>query len=76
MEDQTTQQEDQSRIEDNVGIDTDDNNVSDHEPIFNSPTTESTRVDEEPVFTIDMYDLVNWDNLDNKARDISGEGAY
>jgi len=70
VEDQTTQQEDQSRIEDNVGIDTDDNNVSDHEPIFNSPTTESTRVDEEPVFTIDMYDPVNWDNLDNKARDI------
>jgi len=70
VEDQTTQQEDQSRIEDNVGIDTDDNNVSDHEPIFNSPTTESTRVDEEPVFTIDVYDLVNWDNLDNKARDI------
>ncbi|XP_066382300.1 uncharacterized protein [Miscanthus floridulus] len=48
----------------------DDNNVSDHEPIFNSPTTESTRADEEPVFTIDMYDPVNWDNLDNKARDI------
>ena len=70
VEDQTTQQEDHSRIEDNVGIDTDDNNVSDHEPIFNSPTTESTRVDEEPVFTIDMYDPVNWDNLDNKARDI------
>ena len=70
VEDQTMQQEDQSRIEDNVGIDTDDNNVSDHEPIFNSPTTESTRVDEEPVFTIDMYDPVNWDNLDNKVRDI------
>ncbi|XP_066365315.1 uncharacterized protein [Miscanthus floridulus] len=70
VEDQTTQQEDQSRIEDNVGIDTDDNNVSDHEPIFNSPTTKSTRVDEEPVFTIDMYDPVNWDNLNNKARDI------
>ena len=52
VEDQTTQQEDHSRIEDNVGIDTDDNNVSDHEPIFNSPTTESTRVDEEPVFKL------------------------
>jgi hypothetical protein len=31
---------------------------------------ESTSVDEEPVFTIDMYDPINWDNLDNKARDI------
>ncbi|XP_014660699.2 zinc finger MYM-type protein 5-like [Setaria italica] len=47
--------------EDNVGINTDDNNVSDHEHFAS---------DEEPVFTSDMYDPVNWDNLDNKARDI------
>jgi hypothetical protein len=31
---------------------------------------ESTHVDEELAFTIDMYDPVNWDNLDNKTRDI------
>ncbi|EEC69513.1 uncharacterized protein [Oryza sativa Japonica Group] len=70
VEEQTMHPEDQGPIEDNVGINTDDNNVSDHEPIFNSPTTESTRVDDEPIFTFDMYDPVNWDNLDNKARDI------
>jgi hypothetical protein len=66
VEEQTTHPEDQSPIEDNVGIDTDDNNMSDHEPIFNSPTMKSTHVDEEPIFTIDMYDPINWDNLDNK----------
>jgi len=70
VEEQTTHLEDQSPIEDSVGTDTDDNNVSDHEPVLNSPTTQSTRVDEEPVFTIDMYDPINWGNLDNKARDI------
>lgn len=58
----TTYPEDQGPIEDNTGINMDDNNVSDHEP--------SPSVDEEPVFTGDMYDPVNWDNLDNKARDI------
>ena len=68
VEEQTTHLEDQSPIEDSVGTDTDDNNVSDHEPVLNSPTTQSTRVDEEPVFTIDMYDPINWGNLDNKAR--------
>ena len=46
MEEQTTHPEDQSPIEDNVDIDMDDNNVSDHEPVLNSPTTQSTRVDE------------------------------
>ena len=43
--------------------------MSDHEPIFNSSTAESTSVDEEPV-TVDIYDPSNWGNLDNKARDI------
>ena len=49
MEEQTMHLEDQDPIEDNVGINMDDDNVSDHEPIFNSPTMESTHVDEEPV---------------------------
>ena len=68
VEEQTMHLEDQSPIEDSVGTDMDDNNVSDHEFIFNSPTTESTRVDKEPIFTIDMYDPINWGNLDNKAN--------
>jgi hypothetical protein len=70
VEEQTMHVEDEGPIEDNVGIDTNDNNVSDHEPVFNSPTMESTCVGEEPVFTMDIYDLANWDNLDNKSRDI------
>ena len=62
--------------EDNNDIKTDDNNVSDHEPIFNSSATESASLDEdrcldeEPVCTVDIYDPSNWDNLDTKARDI------
>ena len=68
VEEQTMHLEDQSPIEDSVGTDMDDNNVSDHEPVLNSPTTQSTRVDEEPIFTIDMYDPINWGNLDNKAN--------
>jgi hypothetical protein len=35
VEEQTTHLEDEGPIEDNVGIDTDDDNVSDHKPIFN-----------------------------------------
>ncbi|CAN6283179.1 unnamed protein product [Urochloa humidicola] len=54
--------EDEAPTEDNVGINTDDNNVSDHKP--------SAGVNEQPAFTSDMYDPVNWNNLDNKARDI------
>jgi hypothetical protein len=58
--------EDQCSIEENIDTNGDDNNVSDHEHIFNS----SASVDEQPFFSMDIYDPRNWGNLDNKARDV------
>jgi hypothetical protein len=55
-------------IDDNVDINTDDNNMNDDEHTFNSSPTESASVDEEPV-SVDIYDPTNWASLDNKARD-------
>ncbi|PNT70219.1 hypothetical protein BRADI_2g07926v3 [Brachypodium distachyon] len=37
-----------------------DNNIGDNN---------SASIDEQPVYTSDIYDPRNWDNLDNKARD-------
>jgi hypothetical protein len=46
-----------------------DHNVSDHDNISHSTAaTESTSVDQPSVVSIDIYDLRNWNNLDNKAR--------
>ena len=58
--------EDEGPAKENIDINGDDNNVSDHEHIFNSSAT----VGEQPNTPIDIYDPRNWDNLDNKARDI------
>ncbi|AQK69884.1 General transcription factor 2-related zinc finger protein [Zea mays] len=44
----------------------DDNNVSGHEPIFNSSPTENANVDEQSDFIEDICDPRNWNNLDNK----------
>jgi hypothetical protein len=57
-----------SREEEHVDINVDDNNVSDHENMSNSSDAHAQfgSVDEQP----DIYDQRNWDNLDNKARDI------
>ena len=56
--------------EDDIDINMNDTNVSDHEPIFNSSVAESASVDEEPVIIVDIYDPSNWGSLDNKAREI------
>jgi hypothetical protein len=65
-------QEDQlgPTAEENVDMNTDGNNVSDHKPIFNPSPIESANLDDEPVFTKDIYEPTNWNNIDNKARDI------
>jgi hypothetical protein len=38
--------------------------------MFISNTTENCSIDEEPVCHMDIYDPRNWNNLDNKIRDI------
>jgi hypothetical protein len=55
-------------VEENVGINTDDNHVSDQEPIFNSSPTGTASIHEEPIFTEDIYDPRNWNNPDHKTR--------
>jgi hypothetical protein len=61
-----------SEEEENIDINVDDNNVSGPDnPSNSSPAqAQSASLDEEPVYTPDIYDPRNWDNLDNKARDI------
>ena len=57
--------------EENVDTNIVDNNVSGSENVGNSSDAQeqSPSVDE-PVYTPDIYDPRNWDNLDNKARDV------
>ena len=65
-----------SEEEGNVDTDNvDDNNVSGTQNPNNSSDaqTQPTSVDEEPIYTYDIYDPRNWDHLDNKAIDILDE---
>ena len=56
------EQQDEGISQEHMNISDDDNNVSRE----NSPVTDH----EELVFSVDIYDPRNWENLDNKARDI------
>ena len=57
--------------EENADIGVDDNNVSDPENTVHasSEQEQSASIDEPPVYTSDIYDPINWDKLDNKARE-------
>jgi hypothetical protein len=58
--------------EENADIGVDDNNVSDPENTIHMSGAQEqyASIDEQPVYTSDIYDPINWDKLDNKARDI------
>jgi hypothetical protein len=47
-----------------------DNNVSDHEPILNSSSTENAIVDDQTSFLGYLWSKKLEYNLDNKSRDI------
>jgi len=51
--------EDEGPPDDNVGINMEENNVSNDGHIFNSNTTENISLDEEPVCHMDIYDPRN-----------------
>jgi hypothetical protein len=53
--------------EENIDTNIGDSNVSGSENAANST---DPSVDEQPFYTSDIYDPRNWDNLDNKSRDI------
>nr|XP_051221819.1 uncharacterized protein LOC127340077 [Lolium perenne] len=56
--------------EENIDTKIGDSNVSGSENAANST---DPSVDEQPFYTSDIYDPRNWDNLDNRARDILAE---
>lgn len=51
-------------------ISEDDNNSSGHENLAHSPNSEVPSVGKQQPFIVDIFDPRNWDNLDDKDRDI------
>jgi hypothetical protein len=66
------EQQNRETSEENFDI---NNNVSGHDH-ENPPIAESDCVDEQPLFPIDIYDPINWDNLEQSKGCISGKGTY
>jgi hypothetical protein len=71
VEQQNINEEDHDpTLEENVDININGNDVTSHEPIFDSSHIENDSFDEQSYPTEDIYDPRNWGNLDNKSRDI------
>uniref|UniRef100_A0A8I6XL17 Uncharacterized protein n=1 Tax=Hordeum vulgare subsp. vulgare TaxID=112509 RepID=A0A8I6XL17_HORVV len=51
-------------------MDVGNSNSSEHENVTRSSNCESPSVDKQYTFIVDIFDPRNWDNLDDKARDI------
>jgi hypothetical protein len=64
----TNEEDHDPTLEENVDINTNANDVTDHDPIFDSSHIENDSFDEQSVPTEDIYDPRNWGNLDNKSR--------
>ena len=64
----TNEEDHDPTLEENVDINTNGNDVTGHEPIFDSSHIENDSFDEQSVPTEDIYDPRNWGNLDNKSR--------
>ena len=64
------QEQPTENIDEDGNISRGDNSSSDHANPADSPNSEIPNVDEPHSHTVDIFDPREWDNLDDKARDI------